>query len=182
MCDVNRNQIFQDSQNIFIFFCFFFKVELRPSEIKLFLGIFLLNRTKYIFLLQVKFPSVTQEEEQGWQISPTLHLWHTQTHTHTQKQETHLKSLFVSVSISLYTSCTAELIEKVRRLRRNDRTKRSVTVSSAETTGMNKAPPNFSSLHRESSLSFMRAASLWIESFEALIHSTALWTQLLLSF
>lgn len=60
------------------------------------------------------------------------------THTHTHIQETHLKSLlFVSVSISLYTSCTTEQIEKVREeergLQRNDRTKKSVTVSSTET-------------------------------------------------
>lgn len=58
----------------------------------------------------------------------TYHLWHTQTHS----QEINLKPfcLFVSVSISLYTSRTTELIEKVKRLQTDDRRKKSAPVSS----------------------------------------------------
>lgn len=71
----------------------------------------------------------------------------TYTNTQTHSQETHLKPfcLFVSVSISLYTSRTTELIEKVKRLQTDDRRKKSVPVSSIHQ-GKEWTPASFSIL------------------------------------
>lgn len=112
--------------------------------------------------VSISAPSSTQrnkEEEQGSQISLTLHLWHTQTHTHSQ--ETHLKSLrlFVSVSISPYTSCTTELIEKVKKKKKNGckgMTEERKVSPSAQPKKRNKALPNlFIFMSYRSILSFM---------------------------